>query len=270
MKTKTIKLITLNFLLTLLLLGCEKDYDNVIDTLSPDYQVKLVSPSDSILYNPVDSLITIKIAFNSASNIQSVYCDVYSVDNNKINSNPLSLLDNGNLENGDDTENDGTFSNKIPFSESYPNGIYNVKYFVIDNSGKSIQVAIANFIFNNGKPNVPPQITDDIVSPDSAVVTAPIVILTSVKASDTNGYLDIEKVYFLVYRPNGTTSNNQNTMFDDGNIVDHGDQVAGDGIYSLLIQITPANTKGTYRFEFAAKDRGGDISNIINHSVVIQ
>jgi hypothetical protein len=59
-------------------------------------------------------------------------------------------------------------------------------------------------------------------------------------------------------------------MFDDGNLTEHGDLTSGDGIYSLLIQITSANDKGTYRLEFQARDRGGKLSNIINHSLLIQ
>lgn len=270
MKTKIIKFAILNLLLVFILLGCEKEYDIVIENYIPNYQVNLISPSDSVKYNSVDSLVNIRIAFNSASNIQNVYCDIYTVDNSKLNTSPLSLFDNGEIANGDDLANDGSFANKFPLSQYYPNGTYNIKYFVTDNSGNNVQVAIGTFIFNNGQPNIIPEISNDLVSPDSVVVTTTTAILTSVKALDQNGYLDIEKVYFIVYRPNGTTNNNQNSMFDDGNIVDHGDQVAGDGIYSLIIQITPANTKGTYRFEFAAKDRSGGISNIINHSVVIQ
>ena len=270
MKIKILKIIALYLILVFILIGCEKEYDSVIENFIPDYQVKLVSPSDSIQYNPLDSLITVRIVFNSASNIQSVYCDVYAVDNSKLNASPLSLLDNGNIGNGDDVASDGSFANKIPLSAYYPNGTYNIKYYVIDKSNSTKQVALGTFIYHNGQPNVAPAISNDIVNPDSAVVTSPIVILTSVKATDQNGPRDIERVYFLVYRPNGTTNNNQNLMFDDGDIDVHGDQVAGDGIYSLLIQITPANTKGTYRFEFAAKDFSGDLSNIINHSVVIQ
>lgn len=270
MKIKSFKVIALNLILVFIFIGCEKEYDTVIENYIPDYQVKLVSPSDSVRYNPVDSLITIRIEFNSATNIQSVYCDVYASDNSKLNTSPLSLLDNGQIANGDDVANDGSFANKIPLSEYYPNGTYNIKYYTTDKFEVTKQVALGTFIYHNGQPNVAPAISNDIVNPDSAVVTSPIVILTSVKAADQNGPRDIERVYFLVYRPNGTTNNNQNLMFDDGDIDVHGDQVAGDGIYSLLIQITPANTKGTYRFEFAAKDRSGDLSNLINHSVVIQ
>jgi len=37
-----------------------------------------------------------------------------------------------------------------------------------------------------------------------------------------------------------------------------------------LIQINETNDKGTYRFEFQAEDRSGELSNIINHFVLIQ
>ncbi|HEX9251495.1 MAG TPA: hypothetical protein VF870_04600 [Ignavibacteriaceae bacterium] len=269
MKIKILTILSLTFILTLFI-GCEQKYDNTVENFIPDYQVKRVSPSDSIRYNPADSLITIKIEFNSAANIQSVYCDVYAADNSKLNSSPLSLFDNGKSENGDNVANDGSFANKFPLSEFYPNGIYNIKYFVSDKSNSTNQVALGTFKYDNGQANISPVISDDIVDPDTAVVTGTTIILTSINVFDQNGLSDIEKVYFLVYRPDGTTNNNQNLMFDDGNPVLHGDQNAGDGIYSLLIQISSTNDKGTYRLEFQAKDRGGKLSNIINHNLLIQ
>ncbi len=265
-----IKILTILSLFLTLFWGCEQEFDNVIENYIPDYQVKLVAPSDSIRYNPLDSLVTIRIAFNSAANIQSVFCDVYAADDSKLNTSPLSLFDNGKLENGDDVTNDGSFANKLPLSESYPNGIYNIKYFVTDKSNTTKQVALGTFKYDNGQANIAPVISDDIVDPDTAVVTDTTIILTSIKVFDQNGLSDIDKAYFKVYRPDGTTNNNQNLMFDDGNLSLHGDQTAGDGIYSLIIQITSANAKGTYRLEFQAKDRGGKLSNIINHSLLIQ
>ena len=270
MKIKIFKIIAISLILVFIFIGCEKEYDTVIENYNPDYQVKLVSPSDSIQYNPLDSLITIRIAFNSAVNIQSVFCDVYAADNSKLNSAPLVLLDNGQIVNGDDINGDGFFANKFPLSELYPNGIYNIKYFVTDKSNSTNQVALGTFKFDNGQANIAPVISDDIVDPDTAVVTDTTIILTSIKVFDQNGLSDIDRVYFEVYRPDGSTNNNQNLMFDDGNLTLHGDQTAGDGIYSLLIQITSANQKGTYRLEFQAKDRGGKLSNIINHSLLIQ
>ena len=270
MKIKIYVFLSICLISISIFVGCEQEYDNPIESPIPDYQVTSVLPSDTVRYISEDSLVTIQISFSSFTNIQSVYCDIFAADNSKLNSSPFALLDNGILSNGDSTANDGIFSNKFPLSTYYPNGTYSIKYYTIDKSDLTKQVALGTFIYNNGQPNVAPVISNDIVNPDSAVVTAPIVILTSVKATDQNGPRDIERVYFVVYRPNGTTNNNQNLMFDDGDIDVHGDQVAGDGIFSLLIQITPQNTKGNYRFEFASRDRNGEISNIINHSVVIQ
>ena len=269
MKIKIFKLLSISLLLAIIFAGCDKQYDTVIENINPDYQVKSVSPSDSIRYNRVDSLIAIRIAFNNFSSIQNVFCDVYAADNTKLNSSPLSLLDNGKVANGDDAAKDGSYANKIALSEYYPNGIYNVKYFVTDNSNTTKQVALGTFKFDNGQNNIAPVISDDIVDPDTAVVTDTTIILTSVKVSDQNGLSDIDKVYFVVYKPDGTTSNAQNIMYDDG-LPLHGDQTAGDGIYSLIISINSTNAKGTYRLEFQAKDRGTKLSNIINHSLLIQ
>jgi len=269
MKIKIYVFLSICLISISIFVGCEKEYDNLIESPIPDYQVTSVLPSDTVRYISEDSLVTIQISFSSFTNIQSVYCDIYAADNSKLNSSPFELLDNGIIINGDSTANDGTFSNKFPLSTYYPNGTYNIKYYITDKSNLTNQVALGTFIYNNGQPNVAPIISNDIINPDTAVVTAPIVILTSVKATDLNPR-DIDKVYFVVYRPNGTTNGNQNTLFDDGKKEINGDLLEGDGIYSLLIVITPQNTKGTYRFEFQAKDRSGELSNIINHSVVIQ
>jgi hypothetical protein len=269
MKIKILKFLFLNLILIFIIISCDKKYDNVIENSNPDYQVTLVAPSDSIQFNPLDSLITVRIEFNSVPNVQSVFCNVYSADNSKLTSSPLTLFDNGKSVNGDDVANDGKYANKIALSEYYPNGIYNIKYFITDESNSTKQVALSTFKFDNGQANFAPVIFDDIVDPDTAIVTDTTIIITSVKVTDQNGLSDIDKVYFVVYRPNGTTSNTQNIMFDDGLPV-HGDQTAGDGIYSLVIEIYSTNTKGTYRLEFQAKDRGGKLSNIINHSLLIQ
>jgi hypothetical protein len=117
---------------------------------------------------------------------------------------------------------------------------------------------------------VQPLISNTVIEPDTVTVTALTVIFTSVEVMDSNGAIDINEVYFKVYKPDGTTNDNKVLLFDDGNVSEHGDLIAGDGIYSRLIQVDQSNDKGTYRFEFQAKDRSGELSNIINHYVLIQ
>jgi len=267
-------------LLPILILGCEQTFDNIIDAIQNNYQVTLVSPTDSITFRANDSLITIRMNFTSSSEVNDVFCDIIASDQSKLNSSPFQLFDDND---------DNRFENDFPLSEIYPNGIYNIKYYVKNADETLQQVALGSFKYNNGQDNEPPEIANTVVDPDTAVVTTATVIFTSVEASDPNGQNDILKVYFIVYKPDGSTNGSELELFDDGvykpdgstngselelfddgNVDDNGDLVAGDGIYSRLIQVDETNDKGTYRFEFQSIDRGGKSSNIIDHFVLIQ
>lgn len=257
-------------IVSIIYFGCEKDYDSVVDQSPAVFQVTSVRTIDSVRYLPGDSLVLISISFLSSNDIKDVFTDIYSSAGNKLNSSPFRLYDNGNIQNGDFTAGDNTFSNKFPLSQFYPNGIYSIQYYVQDKNNKTKQVAIQTFKYDNGQTNIAPVISNSIIDPDTLVVTDTTVIQISVQAEDQNGLSDIESVYFKVYKPDGTTNNNKVELFDSGNIQLHGDQVAGDGIYSLKIQVDQSNMKGTYRFEFQAIDRGKKLSNVINHFVLIQ
>jgi hypothetical protein len=266
------KILQLSALLFLsILIGCEQKFDNVIDNISNDFQTVEVLPVNNINYNSADSLITLSIKFNSSENIQNVFCEVYAPDNSKSN---ITLFDDGKVSNGDFIKGDNIFSNKIAFGYFSPSGIYNIRYYVTDLSNNTSLVALGSFKYSNGQNNVAPVIFDEEIVPDTLILTGTHLIQVSIHASDENGLSDIDKVYFVVYRPDSSTNNNFNYMFDDGNFSAHGDQVAGDGIYSLRIQIVYNSStdpqRGTYRFQFQAEDRGGKLSNIINHYVLIQ
>lgn len=250
--------------------GCEKDFDTVIDQSPAVYQVASIRTIDSVRYIPNDSLFTIAVTFLSSSDIRDVFVDVYSSAGQILSPSHLKLYDNGRSENGDLTSGDNTYSNRFPLSQYYPNGTYKINYFVQDKNNQTKQVAVQNFTYDNGQNNVAPVISNSIIDPDTLVVTDTTVIQISVQAEDQNGLSDIESVYFIVYRPDGASNNNKVELFDSGNIQLHGDHIAGDGIYSLKIQVDQNNMKGTYRFEFQARDRGKKLSNVINHFVLIQ
>ncbi|UCH66306.1 MAG: hypothetical protein JSW63_04030 [Ignavibacterium sp.] len=247
-------------LLPFVFIACDKTFDEIVDTTPNNYQVTSVSPVDSFTYSSNDSLITIRIVFSISSEVGNVFCDVIASDGTKLNESPFQLLDIGN----------NRFSNDFPLSEFYPNGIYDIKYYVQNLDQTLQQVAIGSFKFNNGQSNRPPVIANTVIEPDTVVVDTTVAIFTSVEASDSNGQNDIKQVFFVVYRPDGSSSGTRNQLFDDGDTIQNGDLVAGDGIYSLLIQVNETNTKGTYRFEFQAEDRGGKFSNKIDHFVLIQ
>jgi len=256
-------------LIPIILGGCEKTNNDIVDS-QISYQVESVNTVDNFLYTSVDSLITVSLKINSSSDIQSIYFDIYSSDNTQLNVSPVEMLDNGNIDNGDTTAGDNIYSSKFPLSKSYPVGKYAIKFFITDLNNNTRQVAVRSFEYDNNQVSYPPQLSD-LVAPDSVIAEEPkTVIFMSVTASDQNGLQDIKEVYFISYRPDGTTSGEKNQMFDDGNTPTNGDLIAGDGIYSILIQVTPQNTKGTYRFDFRAVDRTSKLSNIISQNIVVQ
>jgi hypothetical protein len=255
-------------LVPLLLLGCEQKFDNVVDTSTENYQVTLVSPSDSVSFNPSDSLIVIKIVFTSQSKVDNVNFDMIASDGTKLNSSPVTLFDNGNPVNGDFTANDNRFANKFPMSEYYPNGNYQIHFYVNQPNGLNNQVALSTFRYNNGQTNIAPVISN-LVAPDTVALGIDTVhIFISVDASDSNGLNDIKNVFFNSFLPNGNpSSGNPFMMYDDGT---NGDVTANDGTYSLIVALPPSGVLlGTYRWEFQAKDYGNKISNIIIHYVEV-
>jgi hypothetical protein len=266
---KTIKTLIF-FFIFLLVSGCEKKYDNVIDSSGYEYQVRSVSPKDSIIFNLNDSSIVVKIEFSPNSSLNSVYANLFNPDGKRHLANGLILYDNGKQENGDSIAGDKIYSNKTFMRSNDPNGLYVIKYYVDDNISSKKFVAQTSFNYRNGQSNVAPVISNPFIDPDTLVVTTTTTIQTRITAFDENGLNDIKEVYFIVYRPDGTTNNIKTSLFDDGNVNDNGDLIAGDGIYSRKIQVNETNAKGTYRFEFRANDRGGLQSNIINYLVLIQ
>ncbi len=241
-------------LLPIIIIGCEQTFDNIIDAVQNNYQVTLVSPTDSITFRADDSLITIRMNFTSSSEVSDVFCDIIASDQSKLNSSPFQLFDN----------NDNRFKNDFPLSQFYPNGIYNIKYYVKNADETLQQVALASFKYNNGQDNIAPVISN-LVAPDTVTIGSDTTfIFISIDVQDENGLNDIETMFFNSFLPNGQpSSQNPIKMFDDGS---NGDLVPGDGTYSLIVILPPVGvTRGTFRWEFQAKDRGGKSSNIIIH-----
>jgi hypothetical protein len=252
---------SLFLIIPLLLWGCEQTFDGVIDVSTENYQVTSVTHADSLdLKNPGDSVLTARIKFTGESQLRQVFFDVIASDNSVLNPLPIEMFDISN----------NLFSAQYILKRENPNGTYILNFTAKGTSSESKLVATSSFEFNNGQDNLPPVISNTVIEPDTAVVNDTTVIFTSVEAMDPNGANDIVEVYFVVYKPDGSTNNIEVSLFDDGNTTENGDLVAGDGIYSRLIQVNQANEKGIYRFEFQAKDRLGELSNIINHFVLIQ
>ena len=255
-------------LLPLVLFGCDKTFDEIIDSSPNSYQVANIEGiKDTIdLRNPGDSLLTVRVILQQGSEINYASFDLLDPDNVLINSSPVELI----------FVNDTVYQNQLVMQEEFTNGKYTVNVFIVGTNGANNLAAVSTFRFNNGI-NYPPEIANTIIEPDTVTVTTTTVLFTSVEATDPNGKNDIEQVFFVVYRPDGTSNNNRNQLYDDGSCCPlppgnepSGDDMEGDGVYSRIIEVNENNDKGTYRFEFQAVDRGGKYSNKIDHFVLIQ
>lgn len=256
-------------LIPLLMWGCEKTYDGLIDSKTDNYQVSSIAGiKDTVdLKNPPDSLLNLRLLFTQSSQVFKAYFDIYSSDNSRLNTEPVEM----------DEILENVFENQFILKREYPIGNYTIRFSAEGFDGKLKQVALTTFYFLNGQDNLPPVISNSVIEPDTVIVNDTTVIFTSIEAMDPNGKSDLLEVYFKVYKPDGSTNNFKWLLLDDGSCCPlppfnqvSGDVTANDGIYSRKIEVNQGNDKGTYRFEFQARDRLGEISNIINHFVLIQ
>lgn len=148
-------------------------------------------------------------------------------------------------------------------------GNYKTEYYAENASGLFSNQLTSSFYVKDTA-NLAPLVSN-LFAPSSIQVPATGInsAVLSVLANDPNGYCDVKSVFFNSYRPNGTiTGGSPFSMFDDGNIPLHGDTVAGDGRYSLIIGI-PSNqtTFGYFKFIYQARDNSGILSNQLTDSI---
>jgi hypothetical protein len=203
--------------------GCEKDYNSVVQPSDMSYQVTSVSSFEEFTYYPADSSRAVIINFNSTQNISSVRFNVLTPEKNNLFSSPVQMVKaSGN-----------SYAAELAMSKDYVNGDYTIKYFVTDINGNTREAAIHKFRFNNGSVNQPPVIANLNIIPDTVIADQQPVITITVEASDPDGLKDIELVYFITYRPDGTTSGVQNVLSDNGLKSNTAwDETANDGVYS--------------------------------------
>ena len=147
------------------------------------------------------------------------------------------------------------------FCDVYPPGSPISYYHAIlnDNGVEGDSVAsdlIYTAVFDLSDQLTDPPIIENVVVPENLSRNQEELVLLSATVTDPQGLGDVKNVYFKAFKPDGTPASERPffIMFDDGDAENHGDEIANDGTYSILIQISPENNKGSYRFEFYAED----------------
>jgi len=135
----------------------------------------------------------------------------------------------------------------------------------------SVQTKVDSFSVTNFGPvilSVSMPDTMRLPGPDSLTVSPMIVEVT-----DPNGIEDVQTVYLMFQKPDGTfSSGSPISLYDDGRTVTDmylWDEVASDGKFSRLITIDHSNPVGTYHAIFYARDYSGIVSDPFTRDLVI-
>lgn len=246
--------------------SCEKKDDSVLD---PSYKSPLLSnpykSKDTVFTTssaPVINLVSsVLVNPNDGGDIKSVTCKVYAPDNTLLGT--YSMKDDGSTP--DTVSGDSRYSCEINITNisCLLVGQYSIQLIAENTSGlvsNQINSSFPVVLSNNQAP-----IVWGLISPDSIAIPSSGMNITtlSVNVLDSNGYCDIKRVFFNSYRPDGTiTGGSPFKMYDDGDIVNHGDTTAGDGKFSLIIRIESTQTTvGWFTFKYQSEDNSGLLSN---------
>ncbi|MCU7524123.1 MAG: hypothetical protein HF308_06600 [Ignavibacteria bacterium] len=256
---------TLLFILisVIILAGCEKIPTGVVDKTDESFHItEIEAPADVNYYN--DSSFTTSLRIENPSCLKDIWMDI-SYSGASVVFNHISLLDDGNLQNGDLQKGDNLFSARVFLSDKNLSGLYRVNYFV-NADGEIFPAGVHTFNFINGKLNSAPVISN-LQMPDT--VSTGEVFVFSVKAFSAAGPADIKRVFFRFVRQDGTTSDLFD-MHDDGNAETFGDEASGDGIYSFKNYFSEAAKGQSRKFIFQAVSYNDSLSNTITHNIYIK
>ncbi|NIR51947.1 hypothetical protein GWO43_25550 [candidate division KSB1 bacterium] len=179
------------------------------------------------------------------------------------------MLDNG--QSGDTTAGDGTYSAELSTDLFTEAADYFFRFQAEDERGNKSPPKVASirgFFIGNRAP-----VISNLVAPDTVRINPDQVtrILITIDVTDPQGLSDIDFVRFRSFLPNGNeASNSPFELSDDGNTVATGDEIAGDGTYSIVINLPPTGVQpGDFRFVFQAKDKSDAFSNVIEHIMTV-
>jgi hypothetical protein len=164
------------------------------------------------------------------------------------------------------TPTSGEYQSAISFDVQRSDaGKYVVEITADNRSGNGGNASLLSLFLtrNNIKPN-----TWGLIAPDTLFrpTTGYQLIRFAISAYDSDGYRDLEQVYLKRILPSASSII---PMFDDGDEVNNGDPVAGDGTFSRILRIDNTAILGQQVFLFQARDRSGALSDTLLHTITI-
>ena len=242
--------------------SCDKIEEGVIDPYDTEFGVKEIVAPSHLEYTGTETELKTSILFSNSESIITVWVKVLSQDGT------IDITYYKAMSKFDENK----YSTSIKMDQEMPNLAYTIDYFVKTAIQREKKIASHNFTYENNQNNVAPVISNPLFyyENESPMLRDTLVnnknFIFSIVVSDSNGLSDIDSVYTDFYNP-ANLKPWRVLMYDDGKS-DHGDKVAGDGIYSFLNSFK--NASGNRKFIFIAKDRAGFLSNVIEHNVEVK
>jgi hypothetical protein len=254
-------------------------WENVIG-FSPNSPPKInqIFAPDSISFRDENTIWAISVSDSDGiSDISRAYVESEDPVRQIINYE-LTLHNDGDFENhGDLVAGDSIFSGRMLSSFLVgKKGDYNLIFHVEDLSEEqNIEEAKQNIFIENYMSEfldftIPETIT---IPADSGFVN---IGLMQVEVYDPEGIADIDSVYFYSLKPDSNYAQNglPFLMVDNGlplnlenPLVETGDAVADDGIYSLSLLVYHGSLPGIYTFTFYIRDWAGNLTGPIEQTI---
>ncbi len=258
------------FILPLILLffGCDGVEEGLIDPNEEIFLVESLVAPTNIKYTGSDTKLVTSISFSDSKSILRAWVNIDSQDGTVNIAYKKEMVKS--------SENEYLVS--IPMEEDMPSLTYTIDYYFQTGIQEEKKIASHNFVFYNLQDNEAPIISNPLFyySNETAGLIDTIKngtvneFIVSIEVTDENGLSDIDSVYIDLFNfqdPIDTIVTMKIPLFDDGS-VNHGDEIAGDGIYSRKGYF-PDESEGDRKFEFIAIDRAGIGSNIVTHNFVV-
>ncbi len=257
------KILSLFIFPLLFFYGCEKDFTGVVDPSNSEQLgnvivVNLQAP-DSVSYSEQGAYSS-TIELKSTSAITSVSASLFSdKENNPIEEKQMTQVST--------TDSTISFTAEFSLDTNFVSGRYKINYYVLTNL-----LASKYFYLHRIIESLPPELSN-LEIPDT--VSFNEIFTFSIDVYDPNGANDVEKVFYKLYKPDGSLITNSQgisefPLSDSGDTNESGDITAGDGIYTMRLAIPSGQPAGVWNFHFTATDFEGNSSNILIHSVTVQ
>jgi len=159
------------------------------------------------------------------------------------------MVDDGSRNAGDVTTGDGVYSARVWVSPATSIENVTFEYKAVDRGGSQ-----SNLLRRSANNEPPRFVSLTVPSVIQRPASGSSLISFFASVTDPNGLSDIDSVYF---RNLSSTNPVPFLMYDDGDLAQHGDSVAADGRYSVVVAISSTNSTGAKDFRFSVVDRAG-------------